>query len=162
MADYLEDLYTPVATPGTTTPVSTGRFSPTTQAMTQSLSGTNPNANLPTMPIGAGNTMYKGAMFGQEDIGNVGGVVGMDNQTKKQEAIIPEVDEDYFKTAGEIKKEDNKEAGGAALSGAAKGAKVGASIGSVIPGFGTVIGGAVGALAGGAIGFFGTKNKQKK
>jgi len=155
MADYLEDLYNPVATPGTTTPVSTGRFSPTTQAMTQSLSGTNPNANLPTMPIGAGNTMYKGAMFGQEDIGNVAGVVGTQEDPKT--AFIPEV----VKTDEEIRKEQNKEAGGAALSGAAQGAKLGTTLGSVVPGLGTLAGGLIGGAAGAAIGYFGNKKKNK-
>jgi len=150
MADYLEDLYTPVAS-----------FDETTQAMTKSLSGADPNAPPPQLPIGAGNTMYQGAMFGQEDISNVGGVVGMDDQNKEQKAIIPDVDEDYFKTDEEIRKEQNKEAGGAALSGASKGAKIGGTLGSVIPGVGTLIGTGIGATLGAGIGFFGNKNKNK-
>ena len=133
MADYLEDLYNPVAS-----------FDETTQAMTKNLSGADPNAPTPQLPIGAGNTMYQGPMFGQEDISNVSGVVGMDNQTKQQEAFIPEVDEDYFKTDEQLNKEKNKQLGGAALSGAAKGAK----IGNMIPGVGTLIGAGIGAMVG--------------
>lgn len=152
MADYLEDLYTPVAS-----------FDETTQAMTKNLSGADPNAPTPQLPIGAGNTMYQGPMFGQQDISNVGGVVGMDNQKKKQEqeTLIPEVDEDYFKTDEQLRKEGNKAAGGAALSGAAQGAKLGTKLGSIVPGVGNVAGGIIGGVAGAAFGFFGSKKKQK-
>ena len=80
MAD-LEKLYNPVSSPfeeavssGVQSTINTGRFKPEVQAMTQSLSGTNEDANLPTMPIGAGSQMYGGPMFSQSDIGNVAGV----------------------------------------------------------------------------------------
>jgi hypothetical protein len=93
MAD-LEKLYNPVSSPfedavasGVQSTFNTGRFSPEVQAMTQSLSGTNPKALPPNMPIGSGNTMYQGPMFGQEDIGNVGGVVGTNQEPL--EAYIP-------------------------------------------------------------------------
>ena len=152
MADYLEDLYNPVSTPGAT-PI--GSFDQTTQAMTKNLSGVDPNAPAPQLPIGTGNTMYKGPMFGQEDIGNVSGVVGTQEDPKT--AFIPEV----AKTDEEIRKEQNKEAGGAALSGAAKGAKLGATLGSVVPGLGTAAGRLIGGAAGAAIGFFGNKKKNK-
>ena len=81
MAD-LEKLYNPVSSPfeeaiasGVQSTFNTGRFKPETQAMVQSLSGTNEDANLPTMPIGAGSQMYGGPMFSQSDIGNVAGVL---------------------------------------------------------------------------------------
>ena len=89
--DILNALYTPVAppvTPGAGVAYS-GGFTPSNQAMMGNLSGTNPNALPPSMPVGSGNTTYQGPMFGQEDIGNVGGVVGMNEDTKQ--AYIPEV-----------------------------------------------------------------------
>ena len=90
--DSLNALYTPV--PTTETPASvtpgfsySGGFTPANQAMMGNLSGANPKALPPNMPVGSGNTMYQGPMFGQEDIGNVGGVVGMNEETL--EAYIP-------------------------------------------------------------------------
>tara|TARA_R110000824_G_scaffold2386_1_gene11183 strand:+ start:69 stop:641 length:573 start_codon:yes stop_codon:yes gene_type:complete len=83
---------TPTLTPGTPAPVTpgfsySGGFTPANQAMMGNLSGANPQALQPSMPVGSGNTMYQGPMFGQEDIGNVGGVVGMNEETL--EAYIP-------------------------------------------------------------------------
>ena len=142
MADYLEDLYNPVSTPGAT-PI--GSFDQTTQAMTKNLSGVDPNAPAPQLPIGTGNTMYKGPMFGQEDIGNVSGVVGMNDQ-KATQAFIPEA-------PGKTKKELNKETAGATLSGAASGAMAGAALGPW--------GAAIGGVVGGAAGFIKSKQSQK-
>jgi hypothetical protein len=90
--DSLNALYTPVPAPGTPAPVTpgfsySGGFTPANQAMMGNLSGANPKALPPNMPVGSGNTMYQGPMFGQEDIGNVGGVVGMNEETL--EAYIP-------------------------------------------------------------------------
>ena len=48
-----------------------------------------------------------------------------------------------------------------ATKGAAKGGMIGAGIGSIIPGVGTIIGGAFGAIAGGLLGFIGGKNIAK-
>ena len=95
-ATDLEQLYTPAASPfeeaiasGVQSTFNTGRFKPETQAMVQSLSGTNEDANLPTMPIGAGNQMYGGPMFSQSDIGNVSGVL----KPEDKKMFIPVVEE---------------------------------------------------------------------
>jgi len=45
------------------------------------------------------------------------------------------------------------------MKGVASGATAGATLGSVVPGVGTAIGAGVGALAGGAMDFFGSRNK---
>ena len=95
MAD-LEKLYNPVSSPfeeavssGVQSTINTGRFKPEVQAMTQSLSGTNEDANLPTMPIGAGSQMYGGPMFSQSDIGNVAGVL---KKPRDKKMFIPGAD----------------------------------------------------------------------
>jgi hypothetical protein len=50
-----------------------GGFTPTMQAMTKSLSGSDPSATQPILPLGSGSTMYGGAISA-EDIASVGGV----------------------------------------------------------------------------------------
>ena len=89
----LEKLYTPAASPfedavasGVQSTFNTGRFKPETKAMVQSLSGTNQEAELPTMPIGNGNQMYSGPMFSQSDIGNVAGLL---KKPEEKKAFIP-------------------------------------------------------------------------
>ena len=71
----------PPSAPGSGVSGYHGGFTQTNQAMLGNLSGGNNGAPPPTLPIGAGNTMYGADSFSQEDISGVGGVVG-----KKPEA----------------------------------------------------------------------------
>ena len=94
----LEQLSGPVAAPAPLgqAPITTGGFTPNAQKFAPYLSGANQSGQQPNLPI-AEKSMFpetSGALpvFAQDQIGNVGGVVGMDNQTKQQEAFIPEVD----------------------------------------------------------------------
>ena len=95
MAVYLDPLYNPVSPPAplgqapAQSNMQTQPFNPTQQAMAQGLTGANPNALTPRLPVGTGNTMYTGPMFNQEDIANVGGVTGMAPQEDNQ-TYIPE------------------------------------------------------------------------
>tara|TARA_R110000744_G_scaffold259673_1_gene374750 strand:- start:50 stop:526 length:477 start_codon:yes stop_codon:yes gene_type:complete len=149
----LQSLSSPVlppASPGTGNMFGMGGFTQANQAMLGNLSAGNPAAPPPTLPIGSGNVMYGANSFSQENIGNVSGVVGMDEEN--EQAYIPEVE--AVESAEDIKKAENKTASKAGLKGAA----AGAAIGSVVP----ILGTAVGGLIGGAIGFFGSKRKQKK
>jgi hypothetical protein len=108
----LEQLYTPAASPfeeaissGVQSTFNTGRFSPEVQAMTQSLSGTNEDANLPTMPIGAGGQMYGGPMFSQSDIGNVAGVL----KPEDKKMFIPDAPEEEPEMTKKEKRQQRKE-----------------------------------------------------
>tara|TARA_R110000744_G_scaffold124917_1_gene230565 strand:+ start:77 stop:613 length:537 start_codon:yes stop_codon:yes gene_type:complete len=91
----LEQLSGPVGAPAPLgqAPITTGGFTPNAQKFAPSLSGTNTTGQQPTMPIGAGNTMFpetSGALpvFAQDQIGNVSGVV--DSQVEAPlEAEIP-------------------------------------------------------------------------
>ncbi len=89
--DSLNALYTPVPTPAPVTPgfSYSGGFTPANQAMMGNLSGANPKALPPNMPVGSGNTMYQGPMFGQEDIGNVAGLL----KAGDKKMFIPSVEE---------------------------------------------------------------------
>ena len=151
MDEDLTNLYNPVPVPGTppVTPGTgssySGGFTPANQAMMGNLSGTNPNALPPSMPVGSGNTTYQGPMFGQEDIGNVGGVVGMNEDTKQ--AYIPEVPDASEAQTSEFSDAYNK---GYTTTEDTRGdmAARGAAIGSVVPGVGTVAGAVIGGAAG--------------
>jgi len=87
----LNALYTPVLPPAplgeATAPAQP--FNEQQQAMAKGLTGSDPAATTPTLPVGTGNTMYTGPMFNQGDISNVGGVTGMAPQEDTQ-TYIPE------------------------------------------------------------------------
>jgi len=57
--------------------------------------------------------------------------------------------------------DDQKQQGGAALSGAVKGAALGAKIGTIVPGIGNVVGAAAGGLIGGIGSLIKAKNQQE-
>jgi len=87
----LNALYNPVLPPAplgeATAPAQP--FNEQQQAMAKGLTGSDPAATTPTLPVGTGNTMYTGPMFNQGDISNVGGVTGMAPQEDTQ-TYIPE------------------------------------------------------------------------
>tara|TARA_R100001510_G_scaffold29719_1_gene26350 strand:- start:40 stop:591 length:552 start_codon:yes stop_codon:yes gene_type:complete len=57
--------------------------------------------------------------------------------------------------------DEQKQQGGAALSGAVKGAALGAKIGTIVPGIGNVVGAAAGGLIGGIGSLIKAKNQQE-
>lgn len=67
-----------------------------------------------------------------------------------------------FSLKDKVERGEKIDKGQVALKGAASGATTGAAIGSVIPGLGTVIGGAAGAVIGGVSGLIVGNNAQKK
>jgi len=95
-SNNLESLSGPVPPPGPLgqAPITTGGFSPNTQRFAPALSRTTPantTATQPTMPIGSGETMYETPDFDQEDISNVGGVIGVNAQPAEASGFeIPE------------------------------------------------------------------------
>lgn len=150
MDEDLTNLYSPVPAPGTPTPVTpgfsySGGFTPANQAMMGNLSGANPNALPPSMPVGSGNTMYQGPVFGQEDIGNVGGVVGMNEDTKQ--AYIPEVPDASEAQTSEFSDAYNKGYTTTSDTRAESMAR-GAAAGSYFGPAGTYIGAGIGWLSG--------------
>lgn len=63
MAD-LDPLYNPVMAPAPLGEAATQQpFNQQTQAMGAGLTGSDPTAIVPTLPVGSGNTMYGGDMF---------------------------------------------------------------------------------------------------
>lgn len=106
MADDLKDLYNPVPVPtplGESPPETKGRFTPQAQRMADDLINTTEETVKPVLPIGSGNTMYKGTDFEQEDIANVGGVKRK-NKTPLPSTLIPE----QKNTAAQNQEEFNK------------------------------------------------------
>ena len=117
MPSTLEDLYTPLTTPaplGQTPPPPAGSTqtwgTQAQQAMASSLTGAGsltqgatPTVPAPTLPIGTGQTAYQGPVFSQEQIANVGGVMGtqaVDREVKLPEAQYEEdIEEAEFKEA---------------------------------------------------------------
>ena len=87
----LNALYNPVLPPAPLgqTPSQAQPFNDQQQAMAKGLTGSDPAATTPALPVGSGNTMYTGPMFDQGDISNVGGVTGMAPQEETQ-TYIPE------------------------------------------------------------------------
>lgn len=87
----LDPLYNPVMAPAPLGEAATQQqpFNQQNQAMGAGLTGSDPTAVVPTLPVGSGNTMYEGPMFNQADISNVGGVTAK-GQTRSTEIFIPE------------------------------------------------------------------------
>ena len=152
MAAYLDPLYNPVSPPAplgqapAQSNMQTQPFNPTQQAMAQGLTGSNPNAFTPRLPVGTGNTMYTGPMFNQEDIANVGGVTSM-APTEDTKAFIPEVESALDKQKNQFAEAGEK---GYTTQYDTRGemAARGAAIGSVVPGVGTGAGAVIGGLTG--------------
>lgn len=82
----------PPAAPGSGNVLGMGGFTPANQAMLGNLSAGNTAAPAPTLPVGSGQTMYGANAFSQEEIGAIGGVVGLNDPTKVETFIPPEVD----------------------------------------------------------------------
>ncbi len=102
MAD-LDPLYNPVMAPAPLgeAATTTQPFNQQNQAMGAGLTGSDPTAVVPTLPVGSGNTMYEGPMFNQEDISNVGGVTAK-APTRGTEVFIPETVSGVDKQASEF------------------------------------------------------------